>query len=319
MFMRLCECICVRVGYEWSHSLFCFTFHNLFILFPSITSFSPNRKVVAIFSKCLAVSREEAKRSSLLRSTADNTLAHVVLVVFSRARLVNHHHHQNAKKGSSGSTGNNHHDRQIEDMEAQVKVEANGDDDDEDDDVAWPGSDNETPHAGGGDNSCEHSTGGSSCGGIHGSSSSTGAATSSGAGVSGSSGTASSSSLPATVAIMQALSSLCNPRATLKPPQAQGGGFGGVGGNHSTNKKKTNNEESVAIALSLVNVAIEAGGEHLGKCPQLVEVMQVGKMPSLLLCSCVWFLALTLVVSSTSLIALARRHSRASYLHYFFS
>lgn len=252
--------------------------------------------MVAIFSKCLAVSREEAKRSSLLRSTADNTLAHVVLVVFSRARLVNHrHHHRNAKKGFSGNdyTGNSPNDSKIEDMKAQVQVQA--DDGGDDDDVAWPGSDNETPHNGGGDNSYEHGMGGSSGGSSSSSSAGTDAAITPEA--RGGTGDASSAtSVPATVAIMQALSSLCNPRATHKPPQAQGGGLGGVGGSHSTNKKTNNNEESAAIALSLVNVAIEAGGEHLGECPQLVEVMQVCKMPSLLLCSRGWFLALTLLL-----------------------
>ena len=52
----------------------------------------------------------------------------------------------------------------------------------------------------------------------------------------------------AVVQIMASLSALCNPRQ--------------------------HNEQTCVLALSLINIALEAGGEHLGRHPALVEVMQ---------------------------------------------
>ena len=40
---------------------------------------------------------------------------------------------------------------------------------------------------------------------------------------------------------------------------------------------RENSEQACVLALGLINIALEAGGEHLGNFPELVSIMQGNK------------------------------------------
>lgn len=151
-------------------------------------------RIWQIFETCLRVSSQEREsgKFSLLGSTADNTLAHIVLVVFSRAR-------------DTPSAVN------AADIVLPVALPATG-------------SDHETTAA------------------AAVASSNSGSNNAVSASVAGESGPL------AVVRIMHFLSLLCNPR--------------------------TNSEQACVLSLGLINIALEAGGEHLGTSPALVAIMQ---------------------------------------------
>lgn len=89
-----------------------------------------DRWLWAVFEKCLYVSREEQRRSSLLRSTADNILAHIVLVIFSResrGRAAKASGRRLTRNGGRGSRSSGRPS-----MDADYSDSLNADDDDDD-------------------------------------------------------------------------------------------------------------------------------------------------------------------------------------------
>ena len=237
--------------------------------------------IMAVYHKCLAVSTEENRWSSLLRSTADNTVAHVVLVVFSRARNSSATALAATAEGEGGGDGG--------------ETTSGGIGDREDGDCAWPHLSDDDEEARGrkrGKQAPGRAGGGAVRGRApiadEGAVGAVGAATSvaaaEGVGVGIGAGAGKGAGVGAGPAAGPVAGPAAGPAAGPEAGPAAGPAAGlagsaaglAAGGDSAVVRimsslsvlcnPRSRSGRSCVLALSLVNIALEAGGEHLGRC-----------------------------------------------------